>query len=233
MEILLFVGFAVLAVAGVALSLYLQSKRRQEFFSFAQRFGFEYSRQDPFQLLGLPFRLFGRGDGRGVENVMWGDWKGRSVKVCDYWYYDEQRDSDGRTRRTYHRFNCAVIEVRAAFPGLVVSREGFLSRLADHIGFRDIEFESEEFNRRFQVQAAERRFAYELIDARMIRWLLSLDRPVSFEVAGPWILAYHGRVRPEGLIPLIGAAAELRERIPRGAWSLYGTRQESEEKEEA
>jgi hypothetical protein len=231
MEILVFVGFIVAAIGGVALSLYLRSKRRQEFFSFAQRLGFQYSREDPFRLLDLPFRLFARGDGRGAENVIWGDWKSQGVKVCDYWYYDEHRDSEGQTRRTYHRFNCAVLEVDAAFPGLVVSREGFLSRLADHLGFRDIEFESEEFNRHFQVEAGERRFAYELIDARMIRWLLSLERPVSFEVAGSWILAYHGRVRPEGVIPLIGAAAEFRERIPRGAWSLYvrGT----EEKEEA
>lgn len=172
MEILVFVGFVVAAIGAVALSLYLQSKRRQEFFSFAGRFGFEYSREDPFHLIDLPFRLFARGDGRGVENVLWGDWKGQGVRVCDYWYYDEHRDSEGRTRRTYHRFNCAVLEVGAAFPGLVVSREGFLTRLADHMGFRDIEFESEEFNRRFQVQAGERRFAYELIDARMIRWLL-------------------------------------------------------------
>jgi hypothetical protein len=227
-EILFFLGFIVLAVAAVALSLYVQTKRRQEFFSFAQGFGFDYSRQDPFGLVELPFRLFARGEGRGIENVLWGEWKGRPVKACDYWYYDEHRDSEGRTRRTYHRFDCAVIDVNAAFPPIVVAREGLLTRLADHLGFRDIEFESEEFNRRFQVRAEDRGFAYQLVDARMMRWLLSLERPVSFEVAGRWILAYHGRVPPAALIPLIGAATEFRDRIPRVAWGLYGIGQKEE-----
>jgi hypothetical protein len=227
-EILLFAGFIVLAIAGVALSLHLQAKRRQGFFAFARSFGFEYSRHDPFGLLDLPFRLFTRGDGRGIENVLWGEWKGQPVKVCDYWYYEEHRDSEGRTQRTYRRFNCAVLDVNAAFPPIVVAREGVLSRLADHLGFRDIEFESEEFNRRFQVQAGDRRFAYELVDARMMRWLLALERSVSFEVAGRWILAYHGRVRPEALVPLIGAASEFRDRIPRAAWGQYGIEQKEE-----
>ena len=228
MEILFFVGFAVLAIAGVALSLYLQARRRQEFLAFARQFGFEYSRHDPFGLLGLPFRLFARGEGRGIENVLWGEWKGRPVKTCDYWYYEEHRDSQGKTSRTYHRFNCAVIDVNAAFPPIVMAREGFLSRVADHLGFRDIEFESEEFNRRFQVKAGDRRFAFELVDARMMRWLLALERSVSFEVAGRWILAYHGRVRPAALIPLIGAVSEFRDRIPRAAWGQYGIEQKEE-----
>jgi hypothetical protein len=227
-EVLLFLGFIVLVIAAVGLSLYFQAKRRQEFFSFARGFGFEYARRDPFGLLDLPFRLFTRGDGRGIENVLWGRWKGQPVKVCDYWYYDEHRDSEGRTRRTYHRFNCGVLEVGAAFPPIVVSRERLLSRLADHLGFRDIEFESEEFNRRFQVQAGDRRFAYELVDARMMRWLLSLERSVCFEVAGRWILAYHGRVPPAALIPLIGAASEFRDRIPRATWGRYGIEQKEE-----
>jgi hypothetical protein len=218
----------VLAIAGVVLSLRLQAMRRQEFLTFAQSFGFEYSRQDPFGLLGLPFRLFSRGERRGIENVVWGEWKGRPVKACDFWYYEEHRDSEGRTSRTYHRFNCAVIEVDAVFPPIVVAREGFLSRVADHLGFRDIEFESEEFNRRFQVKAGDRRFAYELVDARLMRWLLALERSVSFEVAGRWILAYHGRVRPAALIPLIGAASEFRNRIPRATWGQYGIEQKED-----
>jgi hypothetical protein len=227
-EILFLVGFVVLAIATVAVSLRLQAMRRQEFLTFAQSFGFEYSRQDPFDILQLPFHLFRRGDGRGIENVVWGDWKGRAVKACDFWYYEEHRDSEGRTSRRYHRFNCAVIEVDAAFPPIVVAREGFLSRVADHLGFRDIEFESEEFNRRFQVKAGDRRFAYELVDARMMRWLLALERSVSFEVAGRWILAYHGRVRPAALIPLIGAASEFRDRIPRATWGQYGIEQKED-----
>lgn len=227
MEVLAFAGIVLAVAGGVALSLHLKARRRNEFRHFASQFGLEYAPQDPFGLVALPFRLFTRGDGRGVENVLWGEWQGQPLRACDYWYYEERTDSEGRRQRTYRRFNCAILEVPAAFPGLSVSPEGVLSRLADALGFRDIEFESEAFNRRYQVSAGDRRFAYEILDARMLHWLLSLSGRVSFEVVGKWILAYQGRVRPAALVPLIGAAAGFRARIPRVALGLYAV----EEKE--
>lgn len=221
MEVLAFAALAVLVAAGVAVSLYLKARRREQLRQMAIQFGLEYSPQDPFGLLGLPFRLFSRGDGRGVENVLWGEWQGVPLRACDYWYYEERTDSEGRRQRAYHRFTCAILEVPAAFPGLSVGPEGVLSRLADALGFRDIEFESEAFNRRYQVSARDRRFAYELLDARMLRWLLSLAGNLSFEVVGSWVMAYQRRVPPAGLVALIGAAAAFRARIPRVALGLY------------
>jgi hypothetical protein len=222
-NLLLYLGFLVAIVVG----LYLKLRRRLEFMRFANTYGFRYSPHDPFGLVNLPFRLFAKGDRRKVENVLWGTWKGTPVKVFDYMYFEEVRNPAlgwWKHRAAFRPLSCAMVEipVGAAFPPLRIVPEGVLSRLADHVGLRDIELESGEFNRRYQVQAPERRFAYELIDARMIRWLLGLDRPVCFEVVGRWIIAYHGRVRPARLIPLIGSAAGFRERIPRAATDLYG-----------
>ena len=39
--------------------------------------------------------------------------------------------------------------------------------------FHDIQFESEEFNRDFTVHCEEPKFANDLIDARMMQWLLA------------------------------------------------------------
>jgi hypothetical protein len=229
LKILLYVGLIV----GALVTLYLKARRRLELMRFADAYGLDYAPHDPFALVNLPFRLFAQGEKRRVDNVLWGNWQGNPVKVFDYIYFDEGRNPTlwwRKHRTSFRRFNCAVVEVPglAAFPRLRIRPEGVLSRLADHVGLRDIELESGEFNARFQVQASERRFAYELIDARMMRWLLSLTRPVSFEVAGRWILAYHGRVRPTALIPLIGSAAGFRERIPAVAMSLYGIEQKEE-----
>jgi hypothetical protein len=213
--------------------LYLKARRMLEFRLFARTYGFQYSHHDPFGLVNLPFRLFTLGEKRKVDNVLWGTWQGHPVKVFDYIYFAEGRTPVSlwwKHRTTFRRFSCAMVEapLPAAFPPLRISPEGPLSRLADHVGLRDIELESGEFNRRYQVQGPERRFAYELIDARMIRWLLGLDRPVCFEVVGRWIIAYHGRVRPARLIPLIGSAAGFRERIPRAAADLYGIEQKED-----
>lgn len=222
-EPLIFVGIALAAVAVFVYSWYRKKKRREAFRRFALRHRLEYSERDPFGLIGLPFTLFRKGDGRGIENVVWGEWRGLPMRAFDHWYYDEHTDSEGRTSRSYHRHSCVLVELAAAFPHLSIGREGFLSRLADHVGFRDIELESGEFNRTFQVAASERRFAYELIDARMMRWLLDLRIRGVFEVVGGWLLAYvEGRRDPPAFAPVIEMANAFRDRIPRAAWSLYG-----------
>ena len=47
-----------------------------------------------------------------------------------------------------------------------------LTRLADALSFHDIEFESEDFNRMFNVKSPDKKFANDFVDARMMQWLL-------------------------------------------------------------
>ena len=119
----------------------------------ASSLGFRYSPDDPFDTVDLPFALFNRGDGRGVENVLWGMAGNLAVRLCDYWYYDESTDSNGSRHRSYHRFSCATTSIDAYVPGITVGRENVLTRLGGALGFDDIEFESEEFNRAFRVKS--------------------------------------------------------------------------------
>jgi hypothetical protein len=216
-----FVLIVVAVIAFGAVGYYLKAKRREAFRHFAARHGLEYAAHDPFDLVGWPFDLFGRGDGRGIDNLVWGRWEGEPIHAFDYWYYAESTDSKGRRHRSYKHFSCVLVEVAASFPHLEVGREGVFTRLADHLGMEDIEFESPEFNRRYNVKAANGRFAYELLDARMLQWLVSFDQGLSFEVLGNRILAYRGRAKPTELVPLIGTARMFRDRIPRVALNLY------------
>lgn len=221
MEIVWLILIAVGVVGGVIFGLYLKAKRREAFRLFATRHGLQYSEQDPFNLLGWPFRLFGRGEGRGIENVLWGNWEGGPIQAFDYWYYTETTDSKGRRSRSYRRFSCVLEDVPATFPHLEIGREDLFTRLADHLGLEDIEFESPEFNRRYNVKAGNRQFAYALLDARMLEWLVAFDQGLSFEVVGNRILAYGRRAKPSGFLPLIGTARMFRDRIPRVALNLY------------
>ncbi|HEY3210863.1 MAG TPA: hypothetical protein VGL18_13945, partial [Actinomycetota bacterium] len=160
---------------------------------------------------------------RGCENVVWGEWHGLTVKEADYWYYTESTDSEGHTSRSYHRFSVVLSDLPAFLPRVSIEKEKLLTRLADALSFHDIDFESEDFNRLFQIRAADREFAYKLIDARMIRWLLSTHGSFGFEVNGPNLLVWCGRLRPTGLVPLLGSAALFRDHIPRLVWNEYGT----------
>lgn len=68
--------FIVLAAAGVAVSFYLKQRRRNGLALLARQLGLEFWPTDTQGCLGLPFHLLTKGDGRGVENVMWGTWGG-------------------------------------------------------------------------------------------------------------------------------------------------------------
>lgn len=215
------VAVVVLVGGGLFLHFYLKAKRREAFGAFAMRHGLEYSAHDQFGLLGWPFSLFKRGHGRGIENVLWGNWQSQPIQAFDYWYYTETTDSEGNTSRSYSHFSCVLVEIAASFPHLEIAREGLFTRLADHVGLEDIEFESPEFNRRYNVKAQDRKFAYELLDGKMLEWLVSFDQGLAFEVVGNRILAYQDRVKPPGLVPVIGTAIMFRDRIPPVALRLY------------
>jgi hypothetical protein len=221
MDALIFVGLVGAILLGVWLSWYLREKRRKELALAARQLGLSFSARDPFGCLGYPFALLRRGDGRGVENVLWGTWQGMPVRAFDYWYYEEERDSKGRRSRRYHRFSCAVTEIEAACSPLRLERENLLTRLADHLALRDIEFESEEFNRRFNVKGEDRRFAHAFVDARMMAWLLTVPGEFSFEVCGRWLLCSSRRRAPFDLVPLLGTLRGFRERVPRVVFDLY------------
>src|SRR5438093_9955674 len=113
MEALVFILVGAVAAGAVYLAWYLRQQRIKELASAAIQLGLEFSRSDPFGTLSEPFQLFRKGDGQGVENVMWGTWQGMEVRQFDFWYYEESDDSKGGRSRTYYRFNCALSPIQA------------------------------------------------------------------------------------------------------------------------
>jgi hypothetical protein len=218
---LIFVLFLFVAIGVAIFSYYAKLQRQRELGSIAAGQGLDFSIADPFRTLDEPFTLFERGDGRGVENVMWGTWHGCDLRAFDYWYYDESTDSNGNRSKTYHRFDCALTTVDALCPRLTIEHENVLTRLADALSFHDIDFESEDFNRRFTVKASERRFATALCDARMMEWLMQHGDGYSFEIVGDRMMIWCSRVDPAGIVHVLGTASTFRQHIPAVVSSLY------------
>jgi hypothetical protein len=219
----LIIALAVLAAIGAAAwSFYAKKKRREELLFIARQLGLSYSAEDTRGCLGLPFALLQRGDGRGTENVLWGTWQEIELLEFDYWFYTESTDSEGHRTKSYSRFSCAVTEIDAALSPLTIGRENLLTRLADAVGLDDIAFETQEFNDAFNVKSKDRRFANDLIDQRMMAWLLPTSPDFSFETCGRWLLCFSDRRRPMDLIPLLGTLKGFRDQVPRVVFDLYG-----------
>jgi hypothetical protein len=215
--------FVLAAAGGMWISYYLKKKRRDELRVFATQMGLEYSATDPFGLVDPSFHLFQLGEGRGCENVVWGAWQGVQVTEADYWYYTESTDSHGVRTKDYHRFSVALLQLENDLfvPTVRITKEGLLSTLGDHLGFRDIDFESEDFNRMFNVRGEDREFAFKLIDARMMEWLQSTGGAFGFETFGRKVLVYCRRLPPGGLVPVFGTAKAFHDHIPKLVWTEY------------
>jgi len=192
-----------------------KQKRREALFVFATQHRMDYSREDTFDLPdAYGFALFRKGDGRGCENVMTGTWNGLAVREADYWYYEQSSDGKGGTTRTYSYFSVVLADLSCSVPHLTIGRETLMTKLADHLGFRDIEFESEQFNRQFRVGSDDRQFAFQMIDARMMEWLLQTGGEFGFEVMGPNLLVSVRRRPPAELPALFEAAVAFNAHIP-------------------
>ena len=221
MTALVFVGIAILIGLGIWYSWYAKKKRREELAVAARQLGLDYSSEDTMGCLGLPFDLLRKGDGRGTENVLWGTWQGMGLREFDYWYYEESTDSNGRTSRSYSRFDCAIVPIGAACPQLSIGHETFFTRIAGALSFHDIQFENEAFNRAFNVRGNDQKFANDLVDARMMQWLLAHMADYGIEVVGNRVLVAGPKIAPTELVQLIGTAKAFVDHVPKVVFSLY------------
>jgi hypothetical protein len=221
-------GAIVTAIAMVVglLLLYgslVHNRRTRAMLSTAEAHGLRYSAGDLYGSTQVAFPLFRAGNGRTVENVMARTGaNGLDVRVFDYAYYEEYRDDNGRLRKRWDYFNCAMARHNGVWPVVHVSKERVLDKIAQGLGLPDIELESEEFNRLFRVQCEDARFATALLDPRMMEFLLTTAGRLSFETKGRWLLVIAPRLdTPKEMVGLLGVADEFLRRIPNVVWELY------------
>jgi hypothetical protein len=218
---------AIIAV-GVGLALLYgaqaRNKRARAMAPTAEAHGLRYAAGDLFGCTQVKFPLFTAGDGRLVENVMWRTGaNGLELRVFDFAYYDERKDENGKVRKVWQYFNCAMARHNGLWPVVHVSRERVLDKVAQKLGLPDIQLESEEFNRLFRVQCADKRFATALLSPQMMELLLSTDGQVTFETKGRWLLVIAPRLdTPAEMVGLLGVADQFLARIPPVVWELYG-----------
>jgi hypothetical protein len=219
------VGLFIVVGAVFGLIAYFGYQRRQKrvqaIVALAQRIGFSFTSDDADHVVDMPFKLFGEGDGRKVELVISGTHNGHPLRLFDYWYYDESSDGKGNDSRSYHRFTCALLTLPAACPPLRLAHEDFLTRLGSHIGLHDVEFEYDDFNRRFRVKCEEQKFAFALFDGQMMQWLLEADSFESVEVVGPWVLLASAQLDPANWLELGAWLDEFQAHVPPVVYTTY------------
>jgi len=181
--LLYIVVFCVMAAALGYYSHLAAKRRREELAALASQLGWKFypDRDDSHDEEFAHFEIFRRGHSRYSYNSMYGeltiDEKAYSAKMGDFTYKVTSHNGKSSSTTTY-RFSYLILELPfGQVPSLVIRREGMFDKLKGMLGFDDIDFESAEFSRRFFVKSSDKRFAYDVIDPRMIEFLLNSDAP--------------------------------------------------------
>jgi hypothetical protein len=220
--VLLVLGVLVVGAIGV-ISYVLDKKRRDKMRAYCLARGWTYVDEDP----SLPDRWqgtpFGHGDRRRARNVMSGTESGRPFVAFDYSYDTHSTDSQGHRSTTTHRFNVCVIALPAFLPRLEVAPEGAMSRIASAVGFsHDIEFESEDFNRRFKVHANDPKFATDVLSPRTMQYLLTVPAE-SWRIDGTSMIWWaDGRLEPSEIVVATSVMDRVAKGIPTFVWKDHG-----------
>jgi hypothetical protein len=100
------------------------------------------------------------------------------------------------------------------FPDLTIRRENFFTKVAEVFGYQDINFESAEFSKTFLVRSPDKKFAYDVCNAKMMEYLLA-NRDLSIEIESNVLaLAFNTRLSVEQIEANLQRLVEIRSRLP-------------------
>ena len=179
MEVVLVIGFIALACVIGYVAWLAEKKRREALGALARRLGwrFDPARDRDHDDQYAHFEIFRKGHSRAAYNTLSGELEINErrcpAKMGDFTYKVTRHTGKSTSTSTY-RFSYLILHLPfAGVPDLLIRREGLFDKLTDAFGFDDIDFESAEFSRRFHVKSPDKRFAYDVIHARMMEFLLS------------------------------------------------------------
>lgn len=207
--------FLVVALVAAGIAAYLlharttHGRRDRAIRHLAATRGWRHSASDPAGIGDLRFRSFAGAKHALVTNVVTSENGKGSVRAFDYsllfertsWENDGLWNGGGedlfgfdqprgpKVQKSYTRRRTGVVvRIDAFLPALTISPATFISRAFESVGVSDLDFESVEFNRRWDVRCADERFAWLFCDASMIDTILELGNGVTAETFGNYIL---------------------------------------------
>jgi hypothetical protein len=181
--VLIFIGVAALIIVGAVYSWRQAKKRREELAAWAAKSGLTYSegRDTSYEYTFPEFRQLKAGEGdRYAQNIVSGTFRNRELRAFDYHYITTSTDDKGNTTTQHHTFSALIMGCEVPLKPLNIRPEGFFDRIGAAFGFEDINFESAEFSRKYKVTAPDRKWAYDVLHARVIEYLLPLP-PFSMQ----------------------------------------------------
>jgi hypothetical protein len=209
---------AVLVIIGIgAIYTMVQARKRREgLFELAQRLGLNFSAAEDYELADRYnfLKQLAKGENRYARNVLSGTYQQNQVLAFDYHYETHSTDSKGNRTTEHHWFSFFILTLPALFPDLTIRHENFLTKVAEVFGCQNIKFESAEFSKTFCVRSPDKKFAYDVCNAKMMEYLLA-NRDLSVEIENQALaLAFDRCLSVEQVEANLQRLVEIRSRLP-------------------
>ncbi len=211
MQPVIFIGFIAFVIGALVLGHLQAQKRRAAMLALAHRLGLRFD-PDKNRDLARRYEFIDKmraGRNRYAFNILAGDYQGHDVLLFDYHY------KTGSGKNTHHHYlSFFIVRLPRSVPELLSGPEGFFAKIAQAVGYDDIDFESHEFSRRFCVRARDKKFAYDICHAKMIEYLLSNpDLTIEMELDS-LAISFQRRLRLEQIEPNLQRLIAVRALLP-------------------
>ncbi len=211
MEPLIVVSFIAIFIVAVIFGAISAKKRREAMIALATRLGLSYN---PGKDRNISSRCsfidkMQPGRNRYADNILSGRYQGYDVSAFDYHY------TTGSGKHTHHHhLSFFILILPALFPELFIAKEDFFSKIGQALGYDDIDFESYEFSRKFCVRSKDKKFAYDVCNARMIEYLMGND-DLSVEIDNNILsICFNPKLKPEYIEPNLDRLVAIRTLLP-------------------
>jgi hypothetical protein len=212
----IFMVVVVVIIIGAIFNSIAQRKRREGLLELAQRLNLDFDGGENVEIeprFGF-LKQLAQGDNRYATNVLSGNYQQNEILAFDYHYETHSTDSKGHQQTQTHWFSFFILTLPAVFPDLTIRRENFFLKVAEVFGYQDIKFESAEFSKAFCVRSPDKKFAYDVCNAKMMEYLLA-NRDLSIEIENEVIaLAFSTRLSVEQFEMNLQRLVEIRSRLP-------------------
>jgi hypothetical protein len=201
----------VIMAIGAIYSMIQSRKRREGLFELAQRLGLNFSAAEDYGLADQYgfLKQLAQGENRYANNMLSGNYQQNEILAFDYHY----TTGSGKSREE-HNLSFFILTMPVLFPDLTIRRENFLTKVAGVFGYQDIKFESAEFSKAFCVRSPDKKFAYDVCNAKMIEYLMA-NRDLSVEIENQVLaLAFNTRLSVEQVESNLRRLVEIRSRLP-------------------
>ncbi len=211
----LIVMVLIIAAIGAIYGVIRARKRLEGLFELAQRLGLNFSAAEDYGLADRYgfLKQLAQGENRYARNVLSGTYQQNQVLAFDFHYETYTQGKSGRQTH-HHWFSFFILTLPAVFPDLTIRRENFFTKVAEVFGYQDIKFESAEFSKAFCVRSPDKKFAYDVCNAKMMEYLLA-NRDLSVEIENQVLaLAFDTCLSVEQVESNLQRLVEIRSRLP-------------------